>query len=51
MIAERESGRLQQEIQRLKNEYTKLKEKRNLHEVKKIQKVKALSSNNMFKLL
>jgi hypothetical protein len=33
MIAERESGRLFQEIQRLDSEYTKLKERRNLNEV------------------
>ncbi len=33
MIAERESGRLVQEIQRLKNDYSKMKERRNLHEV------------------
>jgi hypothetical protein len=35
MIAERESGRLVQEIQRLKNDYSKMKERRNLHEVYK----------------
>ena len=32
-IAERESGRLSQENQRLKDQLAKLKDKRNIHEV------------------